>query len=151
MVGLVLFAHNGLADTFLEALNIIVGPQEQIEVVGIDGTKSPEIVEKELNTAISRADTGEGVLILTDLFGGSPANFSLARMIPGKIEVVSGMNLAMLLKVVDLRSQGLVNPKVMARAVSRAGMDNIVLASDVLAKDTPENATVPDGGGDWQQ
>jgi PTS system mannose-specific IIA component len=136
MVGLVLFAHNGLADSFLKVLQEIVGKQVQIETVSVNYDVSPDVVERQLDQAILKVDSGEGVVILTDLFGGSPANFSLARLSYGKVEVVSGLNLAMLLKAVDLRTQQLANPTVMARAISRSGRDNIVLASDCLVKET---------------
>jgi PTS system mannose-specific IIA component len=78
------------------------------------------------------------VVIITDLFGGSPANFALARMVAGKVEVISGLNLAMVLKMVDLRARDLSDPAVMARAIAREGKDSIVLASQVLLREKSE-------------
>jgi len=131
-VGLVIFGHDGLADMFSKVLHQIVGALAQVTAVDVGSDASSEEVERELDRAIHEVDTGEGVVILADLFGGSPANFSLARMVPGRVEVVSGLNLAMLLKMVDLRNHGLSDPAVMARAIAREGRDNIVAAADML-------------------
>jgi mannose PTS system EIIA component len=135
MVGLILFGHDGLAESFREVMQAIVGPQEQVEAVDVATTASSDEVGRQLDQAIKLVDNGHGVVILADLFGGSPANFSLARMVPGKVEVISGLNLAMLLKMIDLRTHELSNPEVMARAIAREGRDNIVLASEVLVKE----------------
>ncbi len=134
MVGLILFGHDGLAQVFLKVLTTIVGPQEQVLAVDVATTASCEDVNHELDQAIKTVDSGDGVIILADLFGGSPANFSLARLVPGKLEVISGLNLAMLLKMVDLRTHSLSDPAVMARAIAREGRENIVLASEVLVQ-----------------
>jgi PTS system mannose-specific IIA component len=135
MVGLVIFAHEGLAQSFLAALSSIVGPQEQVAAVDVKTDTTPEKVEKKLDQAIKSVNSGDGVIILADLFGGSPANFSLARMNPGEVEVISGLNLAMLLKAFDLRARELSDPAVMARAIAREGQENIVLASQVLNRE----------------
>ena len=134
MVGLVLLAHDTLAKSFLQVLQYIVGPQEQILALGVEQNKKAEKVERELDRALKQVNSGEGVVILTDLFGGSAEHFSLARMLAGKVEVVSGMNLAMLLKAVDLRSRDLSDPAVLARAVAREGRENIVMASEILGQ-----------------
>ncbi len=133
MVGVVLFAHSGLAGVFKHAASQIVGDMPAVEVVDIDPKSSFDEIEHALDEAIHRADRGDGVVVLTDLFGGSPANFSLARMKPGKVEVVCGLNLAMLLKVFDLRQHGLTDVAAMAKAVARSGRENVVVASEVLA------------------
>lgn len=132
MVGLIIFAHNGLADHFVSALRDIVGPQEQLAAVNVETSSNSDEVERKLDHALQTVDKGDGVIILADLFGGSPANFSLARLVPGKVEVISGLNLAMLLKAFDLRDRNLSDPTVMARAIAREGKDNIVLASQIL-------------------
>ncbi len=141
MVGLVVFAHNGLADHFVSVLKDIVGPQEQVAAVDVGTNLHSHEVEKKLDQAIQTVDQGDGVIILADLFGGSPANFSLARLAPGKIEVISGLNLAMLLKAFDLRSRNLSDPAVMARAIAREGKDNIVLASQFLKQPRKRTGT----------
>jgi PTS system mannose-specific IIA component len=92
MVGLVLFSHDKLSEAFLEALEMIAGPQEQLEAVDVKTGMSTEDIERALDKAIKSVDSGDGVVIITDLFGGSPANFALARMAAGKVEVISGLN-----------------------------------------------------------
>ncbi len=134
MIGLVLFTHSRLASAFAEAVEMVTGPQRQVAVVAVDVGVSPGELERRLDEAIRAVDDGAGVIVMTDLFGGSPANLSLARMIPGRVEVVSGLNLAMLLKAVDLRRRELCDPAVMARAIVREGRENIALASDILAE-----------------
>jgi PTS system mannose-specific IIA component len=135
MVGLVLFGHNGLGRKFLEVARSILGELPAVEVVDIESGVCCDDIERRLNEAIKEVDGGSGVVVLVDLFGGSPANFSLARLVPGKVEVVSGMNLAMLLKFADLRSHGLIDPAAMARAVAREGRENILVAGDLLARE----------------
>ena len=133
-IGLVLFTHARLASAFVEAVEMVAGAQDQVAAVAVDAGASPDELDQRLQTAIGRVDAGAGVIVMTDLFGGSPANLSLARMIPGRVEVVSGLNLAMLLKAIDLRGRSLGDPAVMARAVVREGRENIALASDLLAE-----------------
>lgn len=145
MVGLVVCAHNGLAETFIRALESIVGHQEQVTAVDVDADSAPESVEKKLDVAVREVDRGKGVIILADLFGGSPANTSLARMVPGNIEVISGLNLAMLLKAFDLRARQLEDPAVMARAIAREGRENIVLASQMLTAEHRDRIDVAGG------
>lgn len=134
MIGLVLFGHGRLAETFIDTARQIVGSMEQVAVVDVQAKVSGDELERQLDQAIAQVDSGAGVLVLTDLFGGSPANFALARMQPDRVEVVCGMNLAMLLKVFDLRQHDLKDVAVMARAVAREGRDNIVVAGDMLPR-----------------
>ena len=149
MVGLVLFSHDKLSEAFLDALRMIAGPQEQLIAVDVKADMSSEAIEQALDKAIKSVDAGDGVVIITDLFGGSPANFALARMSAGKVEVISGLNLAMALKMVDLRTRDLSDPTVMARAIAREGKDSIVLASQVLLRERNDQpADAPSGGGD---
>ncbi len=142
MVGLVLLTHDTLARSFLQVLQYILGPQEQILALGVEQGKKADEIERELDRALKQVNTGEGVVILTDLFGGSAEQFSLARMVAGKVEVVSGMNLAMLLKAVDLRSRELSDPAVLARAVAREGRENIVMASEILSQGQKKSESV---------
>ena len=146
MIGLILFTHSRLASAFLEAVEMVTGSQEQITTVAVDVLSSPDELEKSLDEAIKTLDSGDGVIVMTDLFGGSPANLSLARMVPGKVEVVSGLNLAMLLKAIDLRRRSLTQPDVMARAVVREGRENIAVASDILAERSKTDAQQDAGG-----
>jgi PTS system mannose-specific IIA component len=149
MVGLVLFSHDKLSEAFLQALEMIAGPQEQLAAVDVKTGMSTAEIERSLDQAIKSVDSGDGVVIITDLFGGSPANFALARMSAGKVEVISGLNLAMVLKMVDLRTRDLSDPAVMARAIAREGKDSIVLASQVLLREKSDQPVdAPEGGSD---
>ena len=147
MVGLVLFSHDKLSEAFLDALRMIAGPQEQLIAVDVKADMSSEAIEQALDKAIKSVDAGDGVVIITDLFGGSPANFALARMSAGKVEVISGLNLAMALKMVDLRTRDLSDPTVMARAIAREGKDSIVLASQVLLRERSDPTDDSSSGG----
>ncbi len=148
MVGLVMFTHAGLAQSFLEALEMVAGTQQKIEAVAVEPDLPVGDLEGRLDAAIKAADDGQGVIVITDLFGGSPANLALARMLPGRVEIVSGLNLAMMLKAVDLRLRKLTDPAVMARAIVREGRENIALASDLLHNSRePESEEAAGGAG----
>jgi PTS system mannose-specific IIA component len=147
-IGLVLFTHAGLASAFVQAIEMVTGPQPRLLAVAVDAGVAPAELEARLERAIEEADGGAGVIVMTDLFGGSPANLSLARMVPGRVEVVSGLNLAMVLKAVDLRRRELCDPAVMARAVVREGRENISLASDLLQERTDLQPERSAGGAD---
>ncbi len=148
VIGLVLFTHAGLGAAFIDAVQMVAGPQEHLLAVAVDQGVRPSELESLLDSAIRKADNGVGVVVMTDLFGGSPANLSLARMIPGKVEVVSGLNLAMLLKAIDLRSRALSDPSVLARAIVREGRENIALASDLLSERSDLRMEASVGGAD---
>lgn len=148
LVGLVLFSHADLARSFVRAVEMVAGEQPQVACVAVDAEVTPNELEDQLDRAIRTVDRGAGVIVMTDLFGGSPANLSLSRLVPGRIEVVSGMNLAMLLKAVDLRRRELSDPLVMSRAVAREGRENIVLASAMLDAPPAEKAGAEKGGAD---
>ncbi len=142
MIGLVIFGHEGLAQKFRQVACSILGEMERTETVDMEAGVNCDEIEHRLDEAIRHAEAGHGVLVMADLFGGSPANFSLSRMIPGRVEVVCGLNLAMLLKFADLRSHGLLDLRAMARAVARDGRENVVVAADLLQqKCGPPQAT----------
>jgi PTS system mannose-specific IIA component len=101
----------------------------------VDQTKEVEDLKKEIATAIRKLDQGQGVLILTDLFGGTPSNISLSFLKQGKVEVVTGVNLPMLLKVSELREGAVL--KDFAVNIKEYGMKNIYLASEILNRKLP--------------
>jgi mannose PTS system EIIA component len=138
MVGMILFSHDMLAEAFRSVLVSVMGPQEQMLSLIMNPKEGSEEVEKKLTQAIPHLDDGDGVVIATDLFGGTPENFSIAQMLPGKVEVVSGMNLAMLLCAVEFRTRPGMNPVNLAREMVRAGRENIVLASEILKSGSVE-------------
>jgi mannose PTS system EIIA component len=129
MVGLVVATHGSLADALLETAAAIVGPVERAAAVSVDARTSVDEARARLATAIHKVGAdGEGVLVLTDMFGGTPANLALT-FLEEQIEVVTGVNLPMLLKLATTRGQGLAAAAELATA---HGQKNITLASALL-------------------
>jgi PTS system mannose-specific IIA component len=130
MVGLVVATHGGLADELLRTAQSIVGPLAQCEAVSIGASVSMDDCRTRLEDAVKRADSGEGVLVLTDMFGGTPANLALT-FLDEKLEVVTGVNLPMILKFTTARAENL-TLKAAAELVTSHGQKNITLASELL-------------------
>lgn len=103
MIGLVLVTHGRLADEFRNAVEHVVGPQDCFETICIGPDDDMEQRRADILAAVARADTGTGVIVLTDMFGGTPSNLAISVMDPGKIEVIAGMNLPMLIKLSSIR------------------------------------------------
>ena len=99
MIGLVLVTHGRLAVEFRSALEHVVGPQDQIEAVTIGPDDDVEERRKDIIEAVKRVDSGDGVAILTDMFGGTPSNLAISVMSRPKVEVLAGINLPMLVKL----------------------------------------------------
>ncbi|HEY6833262.1 MAG TPA: PTS sugar transporter subunit IIA, partial [Pseudolabrys sp.] len=99
MIGLVLVTHGRLATEFRSALEHVVGPQRQIEAITIGPDDDVEQCRKNILDAVKRVDSGEGVAILTDMFGGTPSNLAISVMSQPKVEVLAGINLPMLIKL----------------------------------------------------
>ena len=106
MIGLVLVTHGRLGAEFLAAMEHIVGPQTHAHAIAIGPTDDMEARRRDIAQAIAKADTGRGVVVLTDMFGGTPSNLAISVMRPGRIEVVAGVNLPMLLKLASARANG---------------------------------------------
>ncbi|MGA1867036.1 MAG: PTS sugar transporter subunit IIA [bacterium] len=131
MIGIIIVAHGNLAQAFLQTMEMIIGPQEGFEIISIDSIDKFEQARQDLEQAIRRVDSGSGVIILTDMFGGTPSNLSLSFLKEKKIEVVTGINLPMLLKLPSLReSHELEDLKTI---ICRYGREKIVVASDLLS------------------
>ncbi len=130
MIGLILVTHGKLADEFLVALEHVVGPQSQVETVCIGPRDDVEGRRKEIATAIKRVDTGEGVIILTDLFGGTPSNLAISLLDAGRVEVIAGVNLPMLIRLDSARKA--MGVKEAVAAAREAGRKYISVASEVL-------------------
>ncbi|MEM1318089.1 MAG: PTS sugar transporter subunit IIA [Pseudomonadota bacterium] len=134
MIGIVLVTHGALASEFRLALEHVVGPQTQIETVSIGPDDDMEQRRQDILEAISATNTGEGTVILTDMFGGTPSNLSISVMEPGLIEVVAGLNLPMLIKLASVRDE---MPMAEALAAfTESGRRYIKVASEVLAGTT---------------
>jgi mannose PTS system EIIA component len=106
MIGLVLVTHGMLADEFRRALEHVVGPQKFLETVPIGADDDMEVRRQDIVSAIARASDNDGVIVLTDMFGGTPSNLAISVMSPGKVEVIAGMNLPMLVKLSRVRVSG---------------------------------------------
>jgi len=132
MVGIVVVTHCGIADEMLLALEQIVGEVEGIESVSIDVTEPPEVIRERIRRSIRNVDRGKGVLIFTDMFGGTPSNVSLSFLEKGRVEVVTGVNLPMLLKVATLRDE--MGLEELASYIANYGKSNINVASKLLEK-----------------
>jgi PTS system mannose-specific IIA component len=130
MIGLVLVTHGRLAEEFVHALEHIVGRQEGIETVCIGPDDRMEARRADITAAVARADKGRGVIILTDMFGGTPSNLAISLLVLGKVEVVAGLNLPMLVKLTRIRRDA--NLEKAAAAAQDAGRKYINIASQVL-------------------
>jgi len=130
MIGLVLVTHGRLAVEFRAALEHVVGPQTHIETISIGPEDDIERRRRDILDAVNTVSTGEGVILLTDMFGGTPSNLAISVMEAGKVEVVAGVNLPMLIKLASVRGE-----KPLAAAVTDAadaGRKYVNVASQVL-------------------
>lgn len=131
MIGLVLVTHGKLAEEFRHALEHVVGPQKSIETVCIGPEDDMDRRRQDIMDAVEKVDNGFGVIILTDMFGGTPSNLSISVMSSGKTEVIAGMNLPMLIKLAGVRGDNDMQ-KALVEA-SDAGRKYINVASRVLS------------------
>jgi PTS system mannose-specific IIA component len=130
MIGMVLVTHGHLATEFRAALEHVVGPQKQIASISIGPEDDMERRRSDIIAAIKQADTGDGVVVLTDMFGGTPSNLAISVMNGGKVEVLAGINLPMLIKLASVRdSQPLEQAVLQAQD---AGRKYVYIASKVL-------------------
>ena len=131
MIGLVLVTHGRLAQELRAALEHVVGPQEAVEGISIQPDDDIEQRRADILTAVARVNSGDGVVILTDMFGGTPSNLAISVMSQGNVEVIAGVNLPMLVKLSSVRT-GMALPDAVA-AARDAGIKYISIASHVLA------------------
>ncbi len=131
MIGLVIVTHGGLATEFRHALEHVVGQQTGLETVAIGPDDDTNARRLEILTAVKRVDTGHGVIILTDMFGGTPSNLAISVMDEAKAEVIAGINLPILVKLASIRGE-----MTLAQAVNMArdaGRKYIKVASQELS------------------
>lgn len=133
MIGIVLVAHGNLAKEMVHVLQHVVGEQNNIEYVGISNSDDMELKRHEILEKTSAVDTGDGVVVVTDMFGGTPSNLAISMMEERNIEVISGMNLPMLVKLVRARDEALTDAVVQAQ---EAGQKYINIASKLLKLDS---------------
>ena len=132
MIGLVIVTHGRLALEFRAALEHIVGPQSQLETISIGPEDDPNARRADILNAIRRTDSGQGVIVLTDMFGGTPTNLSLAFLEKDRVEVLTGVNLPMLIKLINLRQADAATLSDIARDACAQAKESIYLASDLI-------------------
>ena len=130
MIGLVLVTHGRLAEEFHHAVEHVVGPQENFETVSIGADDDIEKRREDIVAAVAKADQGQGVIILTDMFGGTPSNLAISVLDAGRVEVIAGVNLPMLIKLTSVRQSG--DMEASLREAQDAGRKYINVASQVL-------------------
>jgi mannose PTS system EIIA component len=130
MIGLVIVTHGRLADEFIHALEHVVGKQPHMEAICIGPEDRMDIRRADIAAAVARVDQGHGVIILTDMFGGTPSNLAISLLEEGRIEVVAGLNLPMLVKLARIRID--CNLHKASAAAQDAGRKYINIASQVL-------------------
>ena len=131
MIGMVLVTHGKLALEFIDALELIVGPQQAVAAVCIGPDDDMEARRRDIVDRIAEVEGGEGVVLLTDMFGGTPSNLAISVMEPNKVEVIAGLNLPMLIKLASLR--GTETLKNAVAGAQEAGRKYINVASQLLA------------------
>ncbi len=132
MIGLVLVTHGRLAEEFQAALEHVVGPQEGVAAVSIGPEDDMEGRRNDIIAAVEQVDGGDGVVILTDMFGGTPSNLAISVMQDRDIEVIAGLNLPMLVKLARVRGE--MDMRGAVRFAAEAGRKYINVANDVLGK-----------------
>ena len=131
MIGLVIVTHGGLAAEFVSAMEHVVGPQRGVAAICIGPDDDMERRRQDILDAADAVDEGQGVILLTDMFGGTPSNIALSFHDPGKVDVVTGVNLPMIIKIAGQKEGDTLNS--LARIVRDQGRSSISMASDFLA------------------
>jgi len=130
MIGMVLVTHGRLAAEFIAALEHVVGAQSNVAAVCIGADDDMEQRRQDILAAVAEVDNGDGVVVLTDMFGGTPSNLAISIMKEAKVEVIAGVNLPMLIKLAGLR-EGCPIDKAVAQA-QESGRKYISVASSLL-------------------
>ena len=132
MIGMVLVTHGRLAAEFIAALEHVVGPQTHVAAVCIGPEDDMEQRRQDILDCVRAVDTGDGVVLLTDMFGGTPSNLAISIMDQARIEVLAGVNLPMLVKLASVRNRPIAEA---VRMAQDAGRKYITVASRILAKE----------------
>ena len=132
MIGIVLVTHGNLALEFISAMQHVVGKQEQVEAVCIGPEDDMEMRRNEILQKVEKADKGDGVVLLTDMFGGTPSNLAISVMDKANVEIIAGVNLPMLIKLATARKDKTM--KVCVTEAQEAGKKYITVASQLLGQ-----------------
>jgi PTS system mannose-specific IIA component len=130
MIGVVVVTHGQLATELVNAAETIVGDQPSFAAVSIGWHDAVELAREEIAQAIARVDSGSGVIVLTDMFGGTPSNLAITFLAEGRVELITGVNLPMLLKLAGTRE--VADLRELARRIREDGRTGIWVASDLL-------------------
>jgi mannose PTS system EIIA component len=130
MIGLIIVTHGNLAREFVAALEHVVGPQQHIAPVSIAPHDDMEERREAILAAVEKVENGDGVIILTDMFGGTPSNLAISVMDAGSVEVIAGVNLPMLVKLARIREEATLTDAL--KQAQEAGRKYIHVASLVL-------------------
>jgi PTS system mannose-specific IIA component len=132
MIGILIVTHQELAEALMSVWDLILGRQEGIVAVSLDPSAPPEVSRQQIQRSLSQVNGGNGVIILTDMLGGTPSNLTLSFLQEGKVEVVTGVNLPMLMKLAHIRDQQ--DLREAALSLKQSGQKGITVASEVLHK-----------------
>ena len=130
MIGIILVTHGRLAEEFVSAMQHVVGEQDAVATICIGPNDDMELRRQDIADAIVRVDSGAGVIMLTDLFGGTPSNLAISLLEPGRTEVIAGVNLPMLIRLAGARKDG--DLRRASEAAREAGRNYITMASEFL-------------------
>jgi mannose PTS system EIIA component len=132
MIGMILVTHGRLAEEFVHAMEHVVGRQEAVSTVCIGPNDDMEKRRREIAAAIRKVDSGDGAIILTDLFGGTPSNLAISLLEAGRVEVIAGINLPMLIRLAGARKS--MDVLAAVSAARDAGRSYITIASEFLGQ-----------------
>jgi len=132
MIGLLIVTHCELGKELLNAAEFIVGRIEAADAIAVTATTESEGLRKGIQEKVARLNGGEGVIILTDMFGGTPSNIGMTFLEADKVEVITGVNLPMLMKLTHIRDKD--DLRAAALALKQSGQKGIAVASEVLKK-----------------
>jgi PTS system mannose-specific IIA component len=133
MIGMILVTHGRLAEHFIDAMEHVVGKQDGVATICIGPNDDMETRRVEIVEAVGNVDTGEGSILLTDMFGGTPSNLAISLLDTGHVEVIAGINLPMLIRLAGARKS--MNVVEAVNAAQTAGRNYITVASEFLGQD----------------
>ena len=132
MIGMIIITHGNLALELRAAMEHVIGLQKNTEIISINPDDDLEIKKEDIAKSIKKVDNNSGIIILTDMFGGTPSNLAITFLVPEKIEIISGVNLPMLVKIAELRDSK--NLLEVIGAGKEAGQKYISIASEILSE-----------------
>jgi PTS system mannose-specific IIA component len=130
MIGILIVTHKELAEALMSVWDLILGRTEGVAAVSLDPKDAPEVSRQQIQQALAQINNGTGVIILTDMLGGTPSNLALPFLQEGKVEVITGVNLPMLMKLPQVRQKAVLREA--AQALKESGQKGITMASEVL-------------------